>query len=160
MQLTYSRAVLRRDLARSAAGLAASGVVLAVDPVPALFWIALAAAALFAVFGARTIARRSMWVAVDEDGIVAHPPLGPAGRLAWSRVERVALSYFPGRRDGDRGWFELALAGDGRRLKLDQGLEGFETVLDLAERAARARGLALSPATEANLAVRAARAAA
>jgi hypothetical protein len=160
MHLTYSRAALRRDLVRSGAGLAACGGVLAVEPLPALFWTALAAGALFAAFGARALARRSMVVAVDEQGIVVRRPLGPVGRLAWNRVERVALSYFPGRRDGDRGWFELALFGDGRRLKVDQGLDGFEALVDMAERAARARGLPLSAATEANLAVRAARAAA
>jgi hypothetical protein len=149
MRLSYDAGAIRRDLMRAGCGLACATGVLAVGPVAWIAWSAAGAAVLFLLFGARVLVRWRTTVTLDDAGISLAPW---GGRVDWAALEAVRLRYFPGSRDGSDGWLELVVAGNGRRLRIEQSLDGFDRVLTAATDAARARGLPLSPVTRMNLA--------
>ncbi len=150
MTLRYARPALYADYARAAVGVA-------ICFLPLLFvasnTVTLALAglgALFLLFGARTALRHATQIVADDSGIAARGPFG--GRIAWERLERLKLAYYATRRDRKGGWMHMTLAGDGRTLRLDSSLDGFNDVARLAARAGATNNLEVSPATRANFA--------
>ena len=122
-------------------GLAASGGPAA--------WVLGALAALFAVYGVRTLLRHRTWLSVSEDGITVH---GLVRRhLPWERLTRCTLGYYSTRRKRDRGWMQLTLKAGRRSLRIDSQIEGFNTIVRRAAHAATARGIALDHTTRENL---------
>jgi len=106
--------------------------------------------ALFGVFGLLTALRQLRRVELREDAIAL---LGPfPARVAWAALESVNLRYFATRRDGAKGWMELRLAGEGRRLMLDSRIDGFDRIARQAAVAAERRHLSLNPTTTTNFA--------
>ena len=122
-------------------GLAASGGPAA--------WVLGALAALFAVYGVRTLLRHRTWLGVNEDGITAHGLL--RRHLPWERLTRCTLGYYSTRRKRDRGWMQLTLKAGRRTLRIDSQIEGFNTIVRRAAHAATARGIALDHTTRENL---------
>lgn len=104
--------------------------------------------ALFAGLALQTLVRTRTRVFVTE-GYIQACPWGH--RLQWARLTCVELAYFSTRNDGRNGWMQLKLEADGRRLRLDSRLDGFEDIVALAARTARQRALTLSPTTASNL---------
>ena len=150
----YPIASLLPDGLRAAAGLAFTGLPLAMLPVAPWFGIVLGAGALlFGVFGVLTALRARTEVRVDRDGIEVSPG---RGRLRWAGLRSVRLRYFAVRRERERergqgrrrGWMQLVLKGDGRVVRIDSRLDGFDDVLRRS--AAAAAGLPLDPVTRAN----------
>ena len=92
-------------------------------------------------------------VRVDEDGIETRPG---RGRLRWSNLQAVKLRYFAVRRErervrgqgGRRGWMQFVLKGDGKTVRIDSRLDGFDEVLRRS--AAAAASLRLDPVTQSN----------
>lgn len=147
----YARRELNGDLLRAGAGIALCAVPLAFADVGTTGLYVLAApAALFAVFGARTLRNRRVVIEVDENGI--GNGRRPGGRIAWSELDTIKLSYFSTRRDRENGWMQLKLSGGGERLAITSALDGFETVCRAAWRAARAGEIEISDATARNFA--------
>ena len=131
----YPPASLVPDGLRALAGLAFTGVPLALLPVFSWFAALLAAGVvLFGLFGVLTAMRARTRVRMDEDGIEAVPG---RGRLRWEHLRKVKLRYFAVRRERERGrgrgpergWMQLVLTGDGRKLRIDSRLDGFDDVL-------------------------------
>ena len=142
------------DGLRAIVGIVLTGTPLALLPVSAWFGASLAAGVvLFGIFGVLTALRVRTRVRVDDDGIEAAPG---SGRVRWSHLRGVKLRYFAVRRErererergGRRGWMQLVLAGDGRKLRIDSRLDGFDEVLRRV--AGAASGLALDPVTRSN----------
>ena len=166
----YPFASLLPDGLRALAGLAFTGLPLAMLPVEPWFGMVLAAGvALFGVFGVLTALRARTEVRVDDDGIEVSAGCGPGrdrdrdrgrgrgrGRLRWSGLRGVKLRYFAVRRERERergqgrrrGWMQLVLKGDGRVVRIDSRLDGFDDVLRRS--ASAAAGLRLDPVTRAN----------
>ncbi|GGF32262.1 hypothetical protein GCM10011611_43050 [Aliidongia dinghuensis] len=145
----YPTRSLIEDYARGAAGL----VFLAIALVPmhwALHLIFGLVAALLLAFGVRTILRGRSRILVDDDAITVEGPR--ARRIAWPALAGLKLRYFSTRRDRKRGWMELTLTGPGATLTIESQIEGFETIVRRAARAAAESGLAVDPSTEGNLA--------
>jgi hypothetical protein len=145
----YLPASLIPDYLRALGGLAIVGSVLLFVPLaPVMMAIFGGLAALFILFGVRTAQRQATRIEVTDDGIAA----GGWGRIGmeWRELDRVKLRYYSTRRNRAKGWMDLSLGAGSRRLVLDSGLDGFNAIAARAHRAALARGLELSPATEDN----------
>ena len=112
-------------------------------------WVLGALAALFAVYGVRTVLRHRTWLGVSEDGITVHGFL--RRHLPWEQLTRCTLGYYSTRRKRDRGWMQLTLKAGRRSLRIDSQIEGFNTIVRRAARAATARGIALDQTTRENL---------
>src|SRR5262249_10179678 len=109
----YSIGELGGDYARGAIGLALTGLPLILLPMHWIVALGFAAAALvFLAFLARTWLRQRSVVEADEQGIVAHGPLGV--RMGWTELSGFRLRYFSVRRDRQRGWMQLELRADSR----------------------------------------------
>ena len=137
--LRYPRQTLWADYIRGAAGIVLCGAPLLVLDVNK--WLAAILGAgfiLFAAFFARTALRQRTRYILGPDTLCAD---GPAGTLVeWSRLDRLALSYYSTKRDRTGGWMQLAVGSTGGGLvKVDSALEGF---YDIVERAARAAATA------------------
>lgn len=147
---TYSSASMAGDYLRSAAGLVPSGLILATVPVGSVAAVVLGGfAALFGVFGARTLLRHATRLEMSARGVRA---VGPWRRMIlWSELDRLRLTYYSTRRDRKSGWMQLELGAGRSRLRMDSRIDGFEAVVRRAALAAMARGLPLSDATAANL---------
>jgi hypothetical protein len=147
----YPTDALIGDYLRAGAGMALTGTPLVLTPLN-LYVVGVLGAlvALFGVFGALTALRHLRRVEVGEDGISLVGPF-PA-RLAWAALESVNLRYFTTRRDGAKGWMELRLVGEGRRVMLDSRIEGFDRIARQAAVAAERQRLALNPTTTTNFA--------
>ena len=150
----YPVSSLVPDGFRALVGLAFCGTPLVALPVTAWFGMVLAAGVvLFGVFAVLTALRARMQVRIDDDGIEVHPG---GGRLRWTGLEGVKLRYFAVRRERERtpgqgrgrGWMQLVLKGEGRKVRLDSRLDGFEDVLRRS--ASAAVHLRLDPVTRAN----------
>lgn len=146
----YATAAMAGDYLRSAAGLVPSGLLLATVPVGAVAAVVLGGfAALFGIFGARTLLRHSTRIEMTPQGVRAIGPWPQA--ILWSELDRLRLSYYSTRRDRNSGWMQLELGAGRTRLRMDSRIEGFETVVRRAALAAMARGLPLNDSTASNL---------
>ena len=112
-------------------------------------WVLGALAALFAVYGARTLLRHRTWLSVDEDGLAVHGLF--RRRLPWDRLSRCTLGYYSTRRNRERGWMQLTLKAGRWSLRIDSQIEGFEVIVRRAVHAAARRGIAPDRATQENL---------
>lgn len=149
--LKYRRGALLGDYMRAGAGALLTGVpMLFVAGSPATLAVLGGLTALFALFGFRTFVRHSTIVALSPEGVWARGLLG--GKIAWQELDQLKLGYYTTRRDRQGGWMQLTLRGGGRRLKFDSSLEGFDRLVRQAARAAEAKGMELTAATQANLA--------
>jgi hypothetical protein len=146
----YPASAMVGDYLRAAAGLAPAGALLvtvAVGPVPAA--VLGAFAAVFAIFGLRTLLRHGTSIEMTDTELRAHG-LWPR-TLCWTELDRMKLAYYSTRRDRKSGWMQLELGAGGQRVGLDSRLDGFDRIVRRAAAAAIARGVALSEATSANL---------
>ncbi|HTS90581.1 MAG TPA: hypothetical protein VMG55_01155 [Stellaceae bacterium] len=147
----YPTDALIGDYLRAGAGMALTGLPLLLTPLnPYVVAVLAGLTALFGVFGLLTALRHLRRVELGDDGIALVGPF-PA-RLAWAALENVSLRYFATRRDGAKGWMELRLAGEGRRVMLDSRIEGFDRIARQAAVAAERRHLSLNPTTTTNFA--------
>ena len=108
-----------------------------------------ALAALFAVYGVRTVLRHRTWLGVSEDGITVHGLL--RRQLPWDELTRCTLGYYSTRRNRDRGWMQLTLKAGRRSLRIESQIEAFDRIVLRAARAASARGIDLDNTTRENL---------
>ena len=153
-QLRYPPRVLYGDYLRSGAGLFVGlGVLLAVPPSLPVVAIFGSLAALFAVFGLRTLHRHSLRIAVTDEAIACR---GAVTKLIpWNQLAAMKLRYFGSRRSTWRplggGFMQLTLKGPAAAMTFESSIEGFDWLAGRAAAAMRARGLALDPATVSNL---------
>ena len=147
----YPRQALTGDWARAGFGLALTGGPALVVPAgSAALWVLLPLAALFAAFGLRTLRRQIARVELDERGLSLSD--GRRATLEWSQLQSLKVDYFSTRSDRTGGWMQMTLRGAaGASIRIDSALEDFLAVATAAAHAARARGLVLSDATQANL---------
>lgn len=145
----YPASAVRADALRAAAGLALGAAPMIAAPGIVTAIIALLVVPVFGMYAYRVWVKRGLVVTVDEDGI------STAGRgngnVRWSEVTVIRLDYYSTRRDHAGGWMQLVLRGKGDTIRLESSLEGFETIVRHAARAARRHGLEIEPATAANL---------
>lgn len=147
----YPASAMAGDYLRAAAGLVPSGVLLATVPVSGAAAAVLASlAAIFAIFGLRTVLRHRTRLEMTETELRAD---GVWRRtIAWAELDRLKLAYYSTRRDRQSGWMQLELAAGGVRLGLDSRIAGFDRLVRRAAAAAASRGIALNDSTIANLA--------
>lgn len=146
----YPAAALIGDYGRAGLGLVfVLPPLFLVPPLHALGTFCFALAVLFLAFAGRTLMRQLTPLEMDESGIVAGGPW--PRRLDWGALDGLSLHYYTTRRDREDGWMQLALRGQGHRLRLDSRIEGFDAIAARAACAAEARRLPLSPTTLANL---------
>jgi hypothetical protein len=147
--LRYPPGAVVGDVLRGACGTLIVVGVLAAASLPT--WLAallIGCLALFLVFTAQSCVRIRRRYRVDAQGVGVE---GAGTAVCWRDLDGLELGYYATRRDGHGGWMQLTLRGGGRKLRLDSRLEDFERVLDRSLAAAARRGLALAPATRANL---------
>ncbi|MCA8907035.1 MAG: hypothetical protein KDA64_03960 [Rhodospirillaceae bacterium] len=148
--LRYPTGNLVADYGRGALGLGISGaVLLLVDAAPLVFWTFALFGAVSAWFLGRTLLRHLSAFGHDADAVWQTGPLGR--RIAWEELSALRLKFFSTRRDRSAGWMHLTLSGRRTTLRVESALDGFEELVARAFDAAKARDLALSDATLANL---------
>lgn len=153
-QFRYPPRVLYGDYLRSAAGLGVGlGVLLTVPPNLPVIIIFGSLAALFGVFGLRTVHRHSLRIAVTDEAIACRGVVTKV--IPWDALTAMKLRYFGSRRSKWRpigsGFMQLTLKGAGRAMTFESSVDGFDWLAGRAAAAMRARGLALDPATASNL---------
>lgn len=147
----YPLNAMAQDYTRAGLGLFVTlGPLLFLQTSPVMMWILMGLAALFLVFGARTVLRHMTVVRVDDQGIAAIGPMGVS--ITWNELGRLALAYYSTRRDRTRGWMQLSVQGRGRTLRVDSSIAGFRDIAAAAAGKADEMGLSLTPATIGNLA--------
>lgn len=154
--LRYDRAALRGDYFRAALGFVFCGGAAWLGEFQGfLAWMFAACAAVFLLFAARTALRAVAIYDLTESGLRRSNALGwrwTERSLAWGDLGALKLRFFSTRRDRTSGWMELSLTDGGGTLRLDSHLEGFESIVRAATKAAAARRLAISDTTRSNLA--------
>lgn len=146
----YPASAMVGDYLRAAAGLVPAGVLLTTVQVGSVAATVLGGfAAIFAIFGVRTVLRHGTSVEMNDTELRAHGISQQT--IAWADLDRMKLAYYSTRRDRRSGWMQLELRAGAGRLKLDSRLAGFDQVVRRAAGAAADRGLDLNEATVANL---------
>ncbi len=147
----YPASAMVGDYLRAAAGLLPTGAVIVAEPVGTVAATVLGGfAAIFAVFGLRTVLRHGTSLEMTDAELRAH---GAWRRtIAWAELDRMKLAYYSTRRDRKSGWMQLELGAGGARVRLDSRIAGFDRLVRRAAAVAAARGIALNEATVANLA--------
>lgn len=147
----YARQGLYGDYARTAAGLALTLGPLAITGATGIgAYVLVALAAVFALFGLRTLARQRAEVVLDAEGVSTAGMRRASVR--WQELRSVKLAYFSTRRDRQRGWMQLTLRGDTGAVRVDSGLEGFEALVARAAQALNDSRLRVSDTSAANFA--------
>jgi hypothetical protein len=146
----YPASAMVGDYLRAAAGLVPAGVLFATAPVGTVPGVIIGGfAAVFAVFGLRTMLRHGTRLEMTDTELRAH---GASRRtIAWAKLDRMKLAYYSTRRDRRSGWMQLELGAGGDRVTLDSRIAGFDRLVRRAAEVAVRRGIALSEATVANL---------
>ena len=146
----YPPSAMIGDYLRAAAGLVPAGALIATAPVGTVAVAVLGSfAAIFAVFGVRTVLRHGTRLEMNDTELRAEGIQRRA--LLWAELDHMKLAYYSTRRDRKAGWMQLDLGAGSARLRLDSRIEGFDRLVRHAAEVAGARGLALSEATLANL---------
>jgi hypothetical protein len=139
------------DYLRAAAGLVPTAAILATMPVGTVAATVLSGfAALFAVFGVRTILRHGTRFDISESALRASGLRRDA--ISWGELDRMTLAYYSTRRDRREGWMQLELRAGRKKVRVDSRIEGFAELVGKSASAAKSRGLTLNAATSANLA--------
>jgi len=153
---SYQRRALAGDFFRAGIGSALCLGALAVTGFGGFTaWLFGVCAAIFLLFGARTLLRAVTNYELTDTGLTRSyaTGFGRAERaLAWQGLQQLKLRFFPAKRDRSQGWMELTLAGAGARMRLDSTLGDFDAIVRAAVGAATRRRLALSESTLSNLA--------
>ena len=146
----YPASAMVGDYLRAAAGLVPTGAVFATAPVGAVAATVLGSfAAIFAVFGLRTVLRHGTSLEMTDTELRAQ---GAWRRtIAWAELDRMKLAYYSTRRDRRSGWMQLELGAGGTRVTLDSRIAGFDRLVQRATEVAAERAIALNEATLANL---------
>jgi hypothetical protein len=149
IELAYRRLPLLADYFRGWAGLALAALpLITMTPTWPVTLGLVALIGLFLGFLVQTWRRQHSRVRLAPTGIEF---LGDdRRRLAWRDLDGLRLRWFGSRRQG-RGWLELELRGGGVRLVMTSALDRFDELVADAVQAANDRGLALEPATRANV---------
>ena len=112
-------------------------------------WVLGGLAALFAVYGARTLLRQRTRFIVSADGLTVD---GLVRRhLPWEGLTRCTLGYYSTRRNREGGWMQLTLRTRCRRLRIDSQIAGFASIVACAACAAAGNGVAFDRTTAENL---------
>ncbi|MEE8500898.1 MAG: hypothetical protein V3S27_10035 [Kiloniellales bacterium] len=143
------------DYVRSLAGLGVGLGVLASTPLSSIIVIVFGGlTGLFLVFGARTVQRHILKVAITGEEICS---TGFVTRvMPWNALERLNLSYYGTRRQrthesNSGGFMQLTLRGGGTTVRLESSIDGFEQIARRAAKAVRDNGVSLDPASAGNL---------
>lgn len=141
---------------------AAGGFLIAVVPLllgnPGIVFLILllALGALFLGYGLRTLRMQLTAYELLPDGIASHGPLRHFHR--WDQISEIKLRYYAttrdkSRRDLKRGWMELKIVSPAGTLRIDSGVEGFDTILETVADAAERNHIELDETTAENLKV-------
>ena len=146
----YPTSAMVGDYLRAAAGLVPAGAVFLGTPVGTVAATVIGGfAAIFAIFGLRTVLRHGTRLEMTDTELRA---AGMWRRtILWSELDRMKLAYYSTRRDRKSGWMQLELGAGSIRVRLDSRIVGFDRLVRRAAEVAAWRGLALSDATVANL---------
>ncbi len=148
----YPTSAMLSDYFRAAAGFVPATAILATLPVGGASGIVLGTlAALFALFGMRTVLRHGSRFEMTETALRSTGLLRAS--IVWEELDRMRLGYYSTRRDRRHGWMQLELRSRWSSIHLDSRIEGFSELVERSVRAAERRGLPLDAATLANLAV-------
>ena len=148
---SYPTSAMCGDYLRAAAGFVPPAAILVTLPVGMVAAIVLAGfAALFAVFGARTLFRHRTRFEMTRSALLASGLYRTS--IAWCELDSMTLAYYSTRRDRRDGWMQLELRSGLKKIRLDSRIDGFGELVSKSADAARDRGLTLNAATLANLA--------
>ena len=149
-ELHYPLRALWASYARAAVGVGMMAVPLATAQLGAISTVVLTGlAAVFLGYGVRTALRHATRYGFDDRGVFAIGPISRA--IEWGDVANVKLSYYTTKRDGTSGWWQLDINGRDSKIRIESTLDGFGAIAERAVRAARTRGVELSPTTIENL---------
>ncbi len=146
----YSLVNLRADYFRAFVGfiICFAPYVLGAEPVGGVL-ILLGCAALFAIYGLRTIFRQLARIELDEQKIAMK--IIKYRVIPWEKLTELSLSYFTTWRSGGNGWMQLRLKGAGQTFRFESNLSDFEQVVRSAVGAAMNNKLELSSSTLRNI---------
>ena len=146
----YPTSAMIGDYLRAAAGLVPTGAVFATAPVGIVAATVLGGfAAIFAIFGLRTVLRHGTRLEMTDRELRAHGASRQS--IAWADLDRMKLSYYSTRRDRKSGWMQLELGAGRARVRLDSRIEGFDRLVRRAAEVAASHHVELSDATLSNL---------
>jgi hypothetical protein len=109
-----------------------------------------ALAALFLVYCARGVIRQYCRVECDEAGIRISGMVRRA--IRWESLQELRVRYYTTRRDGESGWMQLELRGDGQRIVVDSSLNSFPALAAICVCRFRSTGRELDGISRTNLA--------
>ncbi len=148
--LTYPWDDVAADYLRAGVGLGLTLVpLIALETAIPVAAVLSGAALLFGAFAVRTINLHLSRIEVDDVGL-RHAGLVTRA-IRWSDLDGLTLAFYAHRRDRSEGWMRLRLSGQGQRLAVESGLQGFEALAERALRAARDNGITLDERSLANL---------
>ncbi len=149
----YPPSAILGDYLRAAIGLAVGIGVLATVSISTVILIVFGGlTVIFFLFGLRTLQRHLTQITLDQNGIFRSDLFSQT--LRWQDLQHLRLRYFGTHRQhrsGGGGFMQLSLKGQGRRMKIESDLEGFEDITRLAAAAAKTNGVSLDPASAGNL---------
>lgn len=146
----YPSATIYGDYARTGFGLAVTaGPLVLLDLASGMSVLFAGLAGLFGWFGWRTALRQVTRVELSPEAIALRGPL--ERRISWAELSGVKLAYYAPRRGRENGWLQLTLRGQGRAIRVDSNLEGFDRILRRVQAQVRAQNLPVDPTTASNL---------
>lgn len=145
----YPSSAIYGDYARAAFGFGlTAGPLVLLDLATVMAALFAALAALFGWFGWRTALRQISRVQVTPEAIALRGPI--ERRIPWAELRRVKLAYYAAARGRRNGWLQLTLRGNGRVIRMDSSLEGFDRILRSVQAQVRAQNLPVDPTTASN----------
>lgn len=151
MTYRYPPSAVMGDYFRTAVGLFVGLGVLASVPANWILVVVFGGiSVIFLLFGLRTLQRHLTQLTLDQQGIFRSDLFSQT--LLWQDLQRLHLRYFGTRRqhNGGSGFMQLTLKGNGRSMKIESDIEGFEDIARQAAEAAKHNGVSLDPTSAGN----------
>lgn len=151
-ELRWPTAKLTGDYVRGIVGLCIVLLCTVLAP-PGSWWQILLVGFLFLflAFLSDVLIRHGTRIIVSSEGLVRRRPLWGEDAVPWAEIQGLDVRFYPTRKGAKIGWMTAKVKGPRGVITLDDGMEGFEDVMDKAMQALDRRGLGLSETTMANL---------
>jgi len=141
---------ISREIWRAGLGIVVTAVpLLLLQPSSVIVYILGCLLCLFVLYGVRAFDRQIARICISDQNISITGIRTRA--IEWEALERLDLSYFSTRRDGEKGWMQLKLTGKGVRLRIESTVTDFEDLVGICVSVAAEKRVSLSATTRRNL---------
>ena len=105
---------------------------------------------IFVYYGFETFLRNISEIIVTDNGIYQKNAILKEKYLSWDKIDTIKLRYFSTRRDKEKGWLELSIYKNNRKIKIYSSITNFSIILNIIANKAKNNNFEINNNTRLN----------